>query len=280
MSVSGSSVASSNAPSVLSSVLTLTSNTTGSKGSSQHQKTDESANNSWLSQIKKLYRDLSACEAKLSKEVFDPQEETKVVLKSRNQPNQQNAHNERLLRMIAEHKQYVLGVRNSLPLPISDLRFHFQLHRHLPHLPYANAIAARACLRPRVPNPMQHPYTVVGVHPSPARDAAAHVLGVTHRPRALFRLHLFCLWLLFVSLRGTAAQLVQVILARSTRRSCPVQNGPCCASRAVISGRSSNFGAVSNSGRSSRSRRRRRTNKRKRFCQPIHWRSSRSRLRT
>ena len=107
MSVSGSSVASSNAPSVLSSVLTLTSNTTGSEGSSQHQKADESSNNSWLTQIKKLYRDLSACEAKLTKEPFDVPEEAKIVLKSRNQPNQQNLHNERLLRMISDHKQCV-----------------------------------------------------------------------------------------------------------------------------------------------------------------------------
>ncbi|KAH7100673.1 hypothetical protein BKA62DRAFT_830869 [Auriculariales sp. MPI-PUGE-AT-0066] len=120
MSVSGSSVASSNAPSVLSSVLTLTSNTTGSEGSSQHQKTDESSNNSWLTQIKKLYRDLSACEAKL-KDVFDPQEENKIVLKSRNQPNQQNAHNERLLRMIAEHKHFTDICHTFLTLTLSPL---------------------------------------------------------------------------------------------------------------------------------------------------------------
>ncbi|EJD53809.1 hypothetical protein AURDEDRAFT_180216 [Auricularia subglabra TFB-10046 SS5] len=116
MSVSSASVSSS-APSVLSSVLTLTSNTTGSTGSSPHQKTDDV--NSWLTQIKKLYRDLSACEAKLSKDLYPDQEESKVVLKTRTPAS--NTHNERILRMIADHKHFAEICHTFLKLTLSPL---------------------------------------------------------------------------------------------------------------------------------------------------------------
>lgn len=55
--------------SVLSSVLTLTSNTTGSTGSSPpHQKIND-VGTSYIVQFKKLYHDPSLCEAKLSKDI-------------------------------------------------------------------------------------------------------------------------------------------------------------------------------------------------------------------
>ena len=110
MSVSSASVSSS-APSVLSSVLTLAPNTTGSTSSSPHQKPDETEN-SYVVQIKKLYRDLSACESKLSKEVYQEQEESKVVLKSRTPVP--NVHNERVS---ADHKQYVLRCNHTSAVP-------------------------------------------------------------------------------------------------------------------------------------------------------------------
>ncbi|KZW03995.1 hypothetical protein EXIGLDRAFT_709495 [Exidia glandulosa HHB12029] len=117
MSVSSASVSSSGT-SVLSSVLTLTSNTTGSTGSSPHQKTDD-AGNSYIVQIKKLYRDLSSCEAKLSKDIYQEQEESKIVLKSRTPA--QNVHNERILHMIADHKHFAEICHTFLTLTLSPL---------------------------------------------------------------------------------------------------------------------------------------------------------------
>jgi hypothetical protein len=84
---------------MVSSVLTLTSNTTSSSASSPNNRADDTLN-AVSAQLKKLYRELTALENKLAKE--DYEEENKVVLKSRSSP--QATQDEKLLKMIADHK--------------------------------------------------------------------------------------------------------------------------------------------------------------------------------
>ncbi|KZS89877.1 hypothetical protein SISNIDRAFT_444548 [Sistotremastrum niveocremeum HHB9708] len=121
VSASSTSVSSSYARSIGSS-FTLTSNSTGTSSflsGIQQRKEDGEGNNAFLVQLKRLYREISALEAKLlSEDADDEQEDSVRSLKSRAQPSQ-SQNEDKWPKLIVEHKSLAEMMHNLMTLTLS-----------------------------------------------------------------------------------------------------------------------------------------------------------------
>ncbi|TFY73283.1 hypothetical protein EWM64_g10729, partial [Hericium alpestre] len=118
--VSVSSV-SSYAPSVSSSNFTLSSSTTDGSNPSvfDRSKRPESKTNAFSSQLKKLYRDISALETKILKEDEDNTEEGRIVLRGTAEAASDDAEKLKWRKMIEDHKQLVEMMHNLLEMSLA-----------------------------------------------------------------------------------------------------------------------------------------------------------------
>jgi len=93
-----------------SSSFTLSSGTTdGSSAPSSifdHKPRDESKNNAFSNQLKKLYRDISHLETKLLADSGEPQDESRIVIKGGPAAGADEVEIARWNKSIDEHKQY------------------------------------------------------------------------------------------------------------------------------------------------------------------------------
>ena len=212
-------------PSLGSSAFTLTS-ASSSSSSAPFSKGKEDPNSPVVSQLKRLYREISHAERRLLADKQDPTDEpARVVVQSRDNPVPEDL--DPWTRLISEHKECVSIViwRFCFKFTPSQTR---RAHAQLPH---AHALSPSSCFLPQLSHFLQHPISPLERLPSYPRNPPPRLPLLPPRPRAPFRPHILRLRLLRWPAREPHPRIVLRWLARSTWRPSAVPNGRCSTHR-------------------------------------------------